>query len=73
MNLRATLPVMFLLWTACSPGAAEVETLYITKNGHAYHKGSCGSLGKSKINITLEEAKAGKYRRCKRCHPAIKQ
>jgi hypothetical protein len=45
------------------------ETVYITKTGEKYHRGTCGYLSKSKIAIPLDEAKASGYTPCSRCKP----
>lgn len=45
------------------------ETVYITKTGERYHRGSCGTLRKSKIAKTLSEAKALGYTPCGLCKP----
>lgn len=45
------------------------ETVYITKTGERYHRGSCGTLRKSKIAKTLSEAKAMGYTACGLCKP----
>ena len=53
-----------------APLAADPQTIvYITRTGSKYHRGSCGSLSKSKIPITLKEAKELGYGPCGRCHP----
>lgn len=43
--------------------------VYITKSGKKYHCSSCSCLSKSRIPITLKEAKKAGYTPCKRCHP----
>lgn len=45
------------------------ETVYITKTGERYHRGSCGTLRKSKIAKALSEAKAMGYTPCGLCKP----
>jgi hypothetical protein len=45
------------------------DTVYITKTGTKYHRGSCSSLSKSKIPISLADAKAAGYEPCKNCDP----
>ena len=42
--------------------------VYVTKTGKKYHLGSCSSLRRSKIQISLAEAKQG-YGPCSRCNP----
>lgn len=44
-------------------------TVYITNTGEKYHLSGCSSLRKSKIPISLSEAKAQGYEPCKKCHP----
>ena len=46
----------------------QAETVYITRTGKKYHRGSCSSLRRSKIPISLAEAKQG-YGPCARCDP----
>ena len=46
--------------------AAEV---YITVSGKKYHRGSCAFLKKSKIGITLQDAKSKGYTPCSKCKP----
>ena len=43
-------------------------TVYVTKTGKKYHRGSCRYLKKSKIAIELSEAKK-RYGACKVCKP----
>ena len=48
----------------------ELETtVYITKTGSKYHRGTCSYLRKSKFPISLWEAKARGYTPCSRCKP----
>ena len=51
------------------PATDGVEEVYITNTGKKYHRGSCGSLSKSKIPISLNKAKSQGYGPCKRCSP----
>lgn len=44
-------------------------TVYITKTGEKYHTGGCSYLKKSKIAISLDEAKTDGYSPCSRCNP----
>jgi hypothetical protein len=43
-------------------------TVYVTKSGKKYHRAGCRSLSKSKIPISLEDAK-GRYTPCSVCNP----
>lgn len=44
-------------------------TVYVTKTGAKYHTGSCSYLRKSKIAMSLSDAKAAGYTACSRCGP----
>ena len=46
----------------------QSEEVYVTRTGKKYHLGSCSSLRRSKIPISLAEAKQ-KYGPCSRCNP----
>ena len=46
----------------------EEETVYVTRTGKKYHREGCTSLRRSKIPISLAEAK-GWYGPCGRCNP----
>lgn len=50
-----------------APTVASV-TVYATKSGSKYHRGTCRHLSKSKIPMTLEEAKR-RYGPCSVCKP----
>lgn len=43
--------------------------VYITNTGEKYHSAGCQYLSKSKIPISLSDAKAEGYTPCSRCHP----
>ena len=43
-------------------------TVYVTRTGECYHRGSCGYLRKSKIPMKLSEARK-RYRPCSKCSP----
>jgi hypothetical protein len=45
------------------------QTVYITKTGKKYHTASCRYLSKSKIPISLKDAKANGYTPCSVCKP----
>lgn len=42
-------------------------TVYVTKTGEKYHKDGCSSLSKSKIPISIDDAKAQGYEPCSKC------
>jgi len=44
-------------------------TVYITRTGKKYHRGSCSYLRRSKIRISLKDACARGYTPCSRCNP----
>lgn len=43
--------------------------VYVTETGEKYHRDGCSSLSKSKIEISLADAKAEGYTPCSRCKP----
>ena len=55
---------------SASPSAEKKQvTVYITKSGRKYHRSSCRYLGKSRIPISLEDAKLRGYSPCSVCKP----
>lgn len=50
------------------PQQLEDVTVYVTRTGKKYHLGSCSSLRRSKIAISLSDAKQ-RYGACSRCSP----
>lgn len=62
-----------------SPSAAPVTdtaeeepvevVVYVTKTGEKYHSDGCQYLSKSRIPISLDDAKADGYTPCSKCHP----
>lgn len=45
------------------------HVVYITKTGTKYHRGTCGHLSKSKIEVKLKDAIKNGYQACKNCKP----
>lgn len=45
------------------------QNIYRTKTGEKYHLENCSALSKSKIEITLEEAKQIGLKPCEKCNP----
>jgi len=45
------------------------QTVYITRTGRKYHTATCRYLAKSKIPISLKDAKANGYTPCSVCRP----
>jgi len=66
MKKLQLLTVIFLLLSALT----FAQTVYVTNTGKKYHKSSCSYLSKSKISISLEDAKSSGYTACKRCKPS---
>lgn len=56
--------------TTTVPDGVQV-TVYKTRTGEKYHQEGCGSLSKSKIPITLDEAKTLGLEPCKNCKPPV--
>lgn len=48
----------------------QAQTVYITRTGERYHRGSCRHLHSSKIPVTLRDAKRRGYTPCRVCRPA---
>jgi hypothetical protein len=44
-------------------------TVYVTKTGDKYHRSGCQYLSKSKIAISLTDAKSQGYSPCSKCKP----
>jgi hypothetical protein len=56
-----------------APGPQRDEqsaTVYITRTGERYHRGSCHYLSRSKYPVSLKDAKQRGYTPCKVCRPA---
>jgi hypothetical protein len=43
-------------------------TVYVTRTGECYHRGTCSYLRRSQIPMELSEAK-NRYRPCSKCNP----
>lgn len=50
-------------------GGGSDPTVYVTKTGGKYHRDGCQYLRKSKIPMSLSEAKAQGLEPCSKCHP----
>ncbi len=60
------------MWQPVTPPPPPVSTtVYITNTGTNYHRDGCSSLSKSKIPISLEDAKAQGYTPCSLCKPPV--
>ena len=51
-----------------TPEPEQSEQVYRTETGKKYHLAGCSSLRKSKIPISLADAKL-RYEPCRRCNP----
>jgi len=52
------------------PTRPQVEaTVYVTRTGEKYHRGSCRYLRRSRIPMSLEDARGGGYTPCSVCRP----
>ena len=69
---------MLLSVTAIAPAAnptpqpqaqTKEQTVYITKTGKKYHTATCRYLAKSKISISLKDAKTRGFTACSVCRP----
>ncbi|MDQ1274037.1 MAG: competence protein ComEC [Planctomycetota bacterium] len=60
--------IIFLL-ASCSSILDSNPTVYITDTGSKYHRDGCRYLSKSKIAISLDEAKSQGYTPCSVCKP----
>ena len=49
---------------------AQTEKVYVTRTGTKYHRESCNSLRRSKIEMPLAEA-AARYGPCANCRPPV--
>ena len=73
--LKSAKVTMSVTVPAASPQAAQpavdpqTVTVYVTKTGKKYHREGCRSLSRSKIPMTLKEAKAKGYTPCSTCRP----
>lgn len=52
-----------------SEGSSKSETVYVTKTGKKYHRGSCSYLRSSRIPKDLRQAIDAGYTACSRCRP----
>ena len=49
-------------------GSRMEATVYITRKGNKYHRETCSFLNRSKLAVTLEQARQNRYEPCKRCY-----
>lgn len=65
------LRILLLLILFTLSYSIPAQTLYTTKTGEKYHKGSCHYLKYSKKAIKLDKAKELGYQACKVCKPTV--
>jgi hypothetical protein len=53
---------------AAQPKTSGDRTVYVTRTGTKYHRGTCRHLARSKIAMSLQEA-AKRYGACGTCRP----
>jgi hypothetical protein len=63
----ATLGLLLLGNAAAFAGPGDI--VYGTNTGHKYHRAGCQYLRKSKVQMTLGQAKAKGLTPCNKCHP----
>jgi hypothetical protein len=69
MKKRLSIAVLFLLVALMLIAAPAATTVYVTTSGTKYHTGSCRTLKKSRIAISLGDAIARGFEACKLCGP----
>lgn len=71
---------LFLLCAAAAPIVAQAparqqqpqtkeQTVYVTRTGKKYHTATCRYLSRSKIPISLKDAKTQGFTACSVCNP----
>ena len=60
------------IFTSPVLAAAKSSTVYITRTGSCYHRGTCRYLRQSKIKTNVVKAKKLGQRACKVCKPPSK-
>ncbi|MGH4118935.1 ComEC/Rec2 family competence protein [Clostridium sp.] len=68
-NASVSKPVPVTVAKPATPSKNQSVTVYTTKTGSKYHVEGCSSLSKSKIPISLNDAKAQGLGPCSKCHP----
>lgn len=59
--------LLVVMLFACCGQSGETPLVYITRTGICFHQETCSYLGRSKIPITLAEAREKGYTPCSRC------
>ena len=68
-NTSTNKTVLVPIPKATTPSKNQSVTVYATKTGTKYHVGGCSYLSKSKIPISLSDAKSSGLTPCSKCHP----
>ena len=68
-NTSTSKPVPLPAAKSNTPSKNQSVTVYTTKTGRKYHLDGCSSLSKSKILISLSDAKSQGLAPCSKCHP----
>ncbi len=68
-NNSTSKPVLVPVPKAITPNKNQSVTVYTTKTGSKYHVDGCSYLSKSKIPISLSDAKSSGLGPCSKCHP----
>jgi len=69
-QLLLTAALIICLLSGSFAQAQSAEAVYVTKTGSKYHRASCNSLSRSKIEMPLAQA-AARYGACKNCKPPV--
>ncbi|MBO4854055.1 MAG: LPXTG cell wall anchor domain-containing protein [Oscillospiraceae bacterium] len=69
--LCACLILIFSIAPAYAASYNGDTTVYVTRTGECYHRGSCSYLSQSKYSISLQSAVSQGYRACSRCNPPV--
>jgi hypothetical protein len=70
LHRRVLTAAVLILASIASVVAQSSETVYVTRTGAKYHRASCRSLAKSKIDMPLVQA-AARYSPCRICKPPL--
>lgn len=70
LRRRLLVSVLVLIGATVTGIAQQPEKVYVTKTGTKYHRATCSSLSKSKIEMPLAQA-AARYGACKICKPPL--
>lgn len=69
MRIKLNKILLILILISSTALAQDSRTVYITKTGLKYHTSNCSSLRKSKIAVSLSDAKSRGFTACSICKP----